>query len=408
MAAPSAPVINEQPLAEDTQLSFQWEPQASVDDFYIYDNDGISTLLTSVPGNITVTTVTGLTNGQTYNAFISGSNVNGMGPPSFFRPFEPGLPPTIAPLNVSVVKGNSNCMIEWTATGESLAAPIRWYAIETNSTAPNTSNLRFTADGFNGQTSYLVDNLASNQSYQFTVQGVNCPGYSPVAYTSTVNFMEMGSWYTDQGTTVLATPEFLFRPALSSFTFECLLNFSILFGTGGFDFFYAFSDSTEGGSEPYNLSIKFYQLTAAFSQIAIGPQAINCPLLTTNQWYHLAISRDITQSTVAVWINGNREGSNTDYYNYSGNSSSNPFVFDNTGTSQGYITNLNFINGVAKYNPSATTIPVPQSPFTTTVDTYALYLAKNSASSFYDETGIHSTLFINPIGISWSSTTPFA
>jgi hypothetical protein len=402
MSAPAAPTIKTQPFARDQSLSFTWTADpVNVDNYYIYDNDGISTLLTSVPGTINLTTVTGLTNGQTYNAFISGSNGNGMGEPSFFRPFQPGLPPTVAPTTATATKvGDSNALIEWTPSGESLVAPIQWYVIRAVSSDPAASNFRYTADGVKPETTYLATGFNA-YSYTFTVQGVNCPGYSPAAITNSINFGAVGGAFefTAAAAGFLSPAGDLpYAIGQNAYTWECF--FYITSFASGTDFQFTLGDYPGSGT--------FFFLDVSNIDIQIEGISFGAPPgFTTGTWYHIAVARNSAGAgnDVAVWIDGTRLGSSqTDGQSYA------DAVFvcrTKTGVNglNGYVTNIN-VNNKAIYNPLSASIVVPTAPITPDGDTLALYLATD-AGTFLDDSGPNGYTLDTPINVTWANQSPF-
>jgi hypothetical protein len=396
MAAPSVPTINPQPLAEDQQLSFDWEPQGSVDNYYIYDAP--ATLLATVSGSESITTVTGLTNGQTYNAYIVASNVNGVSDPASFRPFQPGLPPTEAPLNVSVTRsGASNALIEWTPTGESLAAPIQWYAVEAISQDPAASNFRYSTDGLKPDTTQFITGL-NGFTYKFTVQGINCPGYSPAAYTSSIS---IGSGSLDASpfatnNSLSTTTPFGWLPGTQSYTLEFF--FYAVDNANSFEFLF--------GDEIGGPCLLFAQYSGA-PYIDFGGLSFTvASSFSPNVWYHIALSRDGTSGDTALWINGTREDLKVVTIDY--NTRINSTLFFKTNSSLGaLITNINFIQGNYKYNPLNATITVPTENVPITPNTIALYCTLSGASVFLDETGNYETDTSNAGGLFYNIITPF-
>jgi hypothetical protein len=407
MAAPAKPTINTLPLAENTRLSFSWTNEAGVDGYYIYDAP--STLLQSISGSANLTTVTGLTNGQTYNCYIHASNTNGVSEPAFFRPFQPGLAPSVAPISAVATKvGANSASIEWTPSGESLTAPIQWYTVQAVSADPAVSTFRYSTDGLKPVTSLFVTGL-NNYSYQFAVQGVNCPGYSPPRYTSSIDITQVGgSWEVPQS---FATKELtttggpVWSPGSGSFTWECFVYFTSLGPNNSID--WAFGNNGVLNSQ----TIRLIQNTASFSfYFQLAGSALNdltySSALTLSNWYHFAISKDSSASLTALWINGVQEDNFVDVNTYSG---FNPLIFSaQSDAGSGYLTNLNFITGAFKYDPANSNITVPTSPVTSNVNTAALFLATNASNVFTDSGPVGVVVdTTNANGIAWSSNTPF-
>lgn len=413
------PTIKTQPLARDGSLSFYWYPATQAPDTFgytIYDQN--STVLANVTSTVQTVTVTGLTNGQTYECHLSAANIAGESDPAFFRPFQPGFPPTVAPSPATATKvGDSNVLIEWTPSGESLVAPIQWYVIKAVSSDPAASNFRYTADGLLPQTSLLATNF-NPYSYTFTVQGVNCPGYSPAAVTNSVNFAPVGaggSWYFIQSNVAqnLYTDQspFGWLPGTDSYTWECFVYFTAL---GADDYI----EMTFGDFPTVNSpGIKISQVTgkgAPTKEFILGDGAgtgsgITLPytnLLTSNTWYHFAISRNSGTSDTALWINGTRESLSNDTTDYNLRNNNDLYLYIGADTASGYITNLNFIQGAFKYNPANATITVPTSAITSNANTVALWLATDAGNIFTDS-GPNAYTTFNDSAITWASNLPF-
>lgn len=422
MSAPAyPPTIKTQPLARDGSLSFYWYPATQSPDtwgYNIYDQN--STLLASVTSTVQTTTVTGLTNGQTYECYLMAANIAGESPPAYFRPFQPGLPPTVAPTSATATKvGDSNALIEWTPSGESLVAPIQWYVIKAVSSDPAASNFRYTADGLLPQSTLLATNF-NPYSYTFTVQGVNCPGYSPAIYTSSISFVPPpagGSWrlgsYGDPTSQqeLAVSGTFTFQPGTGSYTVEFFFYIQSYLSTDRVAFLIG------EGSDPYNsFQLLITQQPAggkpAVKKIEISGQEFNYPtLLSTGQWYHVAVSRDGGSGNTRVWLNGTSIGTATDSTDY--NTAPTRFLYNNPNNApsyglNGYITNLNFVSGAYTYNPANTTITVPTSPLTSNANTTALWLATD-AGNIYTDSGPNgfTTNTTNANGIVWASNSPF-
>jgi hypothetical protein len=399
MSTPAKPIINELPLAEDQQLSFDWDDQAGVLNYYIYDSP--ATLLATIPGSASITTVTGLTNGQTYNAYIVASNANGVSDPAYFRPFQPGLAPTIAPLTATATKvGDSNALIQWTPSGESLVAPIQWYIIEAISDDPAASNFQYTADGLKPETSYYATGF-NPYAYTFSVQAANCPGYGPAAITNSISFVINGSWLlgepTSAGNQILnATTTFGFSPGTSNFTIEFFLrvtnygpNNSFTIRLGNFASI-VHDDTGNGGGL---IVLADGAVVNGYTNTKFG-----------NSWTHVAIPRQ--GNVYGFFTGGDRRMVNTNAGgDYTASGTEFLFIDSTANTTDLLITNLRFIQNATAYNPSGTNIVVPTAPLTATPETLALYLA-GSDEPFADSTGNKITSLTQANGISWNSNTP--
>jgi hypothetical protein len=420
MSAPAyPPTIKTQPLARDGSLSFWWYPATQAPDTFgytIYDQN--STVLANVSSNVQTATVTSLTNGQTYSCWLSAGNIAGESPPAYFRPFEPGFPPTLSTLsNVATKIGSNSASITWEPSGETPVAPIRWYVVKAVSSDPAASTFRYTTNGLTNETSLFATGF-NQYSYQFSIQSVNCPGYSPVALTNSINFAPAGaggSWafnksfvqqflYTNQS-------PFGWLPGTGSYTWECFVYFTAL---GADDLIeMSFGDFPTVNSPGIKI-IQFTGKGAPTKEFILGDGAgtgsgITLPyanLLTSNTWYHFAISRNSGTSDTALWINGTRESLSNDTTDYNLRYNNDLYLFIQAVTASGYITNLNFIQGAYKYDPANATITVPTTPITSNANTVALWLATDAGNIFTDS-GPNAYTTSNDSGITWASNSPF-
>jgi hypothetical protein len=188
MSVPGPPNINIQPLASPNTLEYDWDPPTNPNGtilaYKLTVTDGPTTIYTnsSIPPTETYyylgpPEIT-LTNGTTYSSYLQAINENGEGAQARFLDFIPGDPPDIAPstLSVSVINPTSAAVM-WTppSNAASLNAPIQWYTIYATS---QLSTFSYTADG--STSNYFINNLVGNaNNYTYSINAVNCPGYSP-------------------------------------------------------------------------------------------------------------------------------------------------------------------------------------------------------------------------------------
>jgi hypothetical protein len=131
-----------------------------------------------------------------------------------------------------------------------------------------------------------------------------------------------------------------------------------------------------------------------------------------NTWYHIAVSRDATNSNVeAVWVNGVRcGGTQTDNRVYDANSLTIGNGWPNPQNNKkfvGYQTDVRVISNAYVYNPTSSTITVPSAPLTTTSDCIALIqsLGSGNATLGIDNSAVGQALTF--IGLSHSSDSPY-
>lgn len=196
MSLPGKPIIRNAPRASPNTLEYYWFPPTNTGGNAI---EGYQ--LSLDPGGITCNIsaselsplygyykVTGLTNATTYFTTIAASTINGYGPTANFRAFQPGSPPLFPPSTTSItLSGVSNALISWTPPSTLPDATIFWYVIKSRSSDPADPVLKYTANG-QTQSNYFIKGLNSNSTYTFTINAVNCPGYSPAASTIPITY----------------------------------------------------------------------------------------------------------------------------------------------------------------------------------------------------------------------------
>jgi hypothetical protein len=96
------------------------------------------------------------------------------------------------------VSGQSNAVISWTPPTSLPDATIFWYVLKSRSSNPLDSTIKITANG-QTQSNYFIRGLNINSTYFFTVNAVNCPGYSPPASTNTLQFFKSFSYSLGSG-----------------------------------------------------------------------------------------------------------------------------------------------------------------------------------------------------------------
>jgi hypothetical protein len=194
MSLPGKPGIRNAPRASPNTLEYYWFPPADtggnlIEGYQLSINPGAITCniaASELAPTFGYYKVTGLSNATTYFTTIAASTINGYGPTANFRAFQPGSPPLLPPSTTSiVVSGQSNALISWTPPITSPNATIFWYTIKSKSSNPADPVLKYTANG-QTQSNYFIKGLNSNSTYTFTVNAVNCPGYSPSTITNSI------------------------------------------------------------------------------------------------------------------------------------------------------------------------------------------------------------------------------
>jgi hypothetical protein len=192
---PGVPQIFRQPLASDQTLEFAWQGPLSDGGSPI---TGYRLTITPEGGSPTVRIIsnpdaiywkeTGLLNNTWYEISLEAGNAIGYGDAIFFRSFQPGSKPDYPPSTANAVAlSPGSVLVSWTAPSILPDATIYWYAVYARSSNPADPEISAGGDG-QTETSIVIDGLNPASSYYFEVYAVNCPGYSPVAITGTINW----------------------------------------------------------------------------------------------------------------------------------------------------------------------------------------------------------------------------
>ena len=158
----------------DEQVDLIWTAPASNGGAMITDYEyelDLSGTWTSTGGTATSTTVTGLTNGQSYDFRVRAVNRAGAGLESFSQSATPTstvvAPDT--PTNLSATPGNLQVMLSWTQPSGGAALTHYEYEQDGSGTWISTGSKA---------PSYTVTGLTNGQSYTFRVRAVNSAGAS--------------------------------------------------------------------------------------------------------------------------------------------------------------------------------------------------------------------------------------
>ncbi len=160
----------------NNQVTLRWDAPldnggAEIDHYVVY-MDG--TDIAHVDG--TMKTITGLTNGVSYDFAVATHTSAGIGARSELVSATPRTPLTLvlppnAPTDLTAVPGNSQVQLSWTAPNDDGGSPITGYNLSWGLTVdgPFTSTL---VDG----TSYLHEGLENERTYYYRVSAVNAIG----------------------------------------------------------------------------------------------------------------------------------------------------------------------------------------------------------------------------------------
>ncbi len=130
------------------------------------------------------TTVTGLTNGLSYNFRVSATNSVGTGVPSSTATATPALSVPSAPQGLSASSGTSGqSTLTWSAPLTNGGAAITDYIVEYKLSTEPTTWTTF-SDGTSGSTGATVTGLVNGSTYNFRVSATNSVGTGPVSSTA--------------------------------------------------------------------------------------------------------------------------------------------------------------------------------------------------------------------------------
>jgi hypothetical protein len=146
-------VIQYRPLGDST-----WTPFA----------DGVSTSLAA--------SVTGLTNGTSYQFRVAAQNIAGLGQWSDPAGATPAVPPG-APLVPTTQPGDSRVMVSWLAPSSDGGAAVTDYVIQSRQLG--TSEWSTFPDGTSTSLAASVTGLTNGTSYQFRIAAQNAAGLGP-------------------------------------------------------------------------------------------------------------------------------------------------------------------------------------------------------------------------------------
>lgn len=187
---PSAPV-NVTGSPSGTQAVLNWTAPTSTGGYAISDyvvqyrtsagpgswntfNDGTSTSTTA--------TVTGLTNGTSYDFRVAATNSRGTG--GYSSPITPVWGATVpgAPLSPTSTAGNTQVVVSWSAPTSNGGTPITDYIIEYRSGSGSWTTF---PDGTSAARTATVTGLTNGTAYEFRVMAVNANGPGSASSTTT-------------------------------------------------------------------------------------------------------------------------------------------------------------------------------------------------------------------------------
>jgi hypothetical protein len=217
VAGPTAPIAPSSLVADagSTQVGLTWAASANggsaITDYIIeYKlsseptvwttfNDGVSTLAS--------TTVTGLTNGVSYDFRVKAVNSIGTGTASSTTTATPATPTVPgAPTSLSAVAANTQANLSWTAPVISGGSSITNYSVEYKLVSEPTVWTVF-SHSTSASTSITVTGLTNGVAYNFRVSAINAIGTGATSNTTTTTPALIGNVLVDDftGTTINIT-----------------------------------------------------------------------------------------------------------------------------------------------------------------------------------------------------------
>jgi hypothetical protein len=130
---------------------------------------------------------------------------------------------------------------------------------------------------------------------------------------------------------------------------------------------------------------------------------------TTNTWYHVAASRDASNDSTAVWVNGTRIELSTDSRVYDANSLTIGNGWPNAQDGRafvGYQADLRVVSNQYIYNPASSSITVPTSPLTSP-GSNCVALIQSNGSSITDHSPVGQSLTVAN-GMTANGLSPYA
>jgi len=182
-----------------------------------------------------------------------------------------------------------------------------------------------------------------------------------------------------------------------AFTFECFF-----YSTGNFS---SSIQTILGANAPLGMSIFF--LTSSIIQVDRAMQdaiLFTVPTMSTNTWYHLAVTRDSSGQT-ALFLNGTKSvNSYVTATNYSGTTGYIGWVYNTAYNFIGQLTQIKLTVGSNYYDPTAASISVPTTALTVSANTKLLLIVANSGAFLTDTSGTQTVSNIG--GVAFSTSTP--
>lgn len=173
----------------NTQMALSWTAPAAngsaITDYVVEFKlaaDVSWTTFSDGTSTATSATVTGLTNGSSYNFRVSATNAIGTSSVSSTETATPATTPG-TPTSLAATRGNAEVSLIWVAPAANGGASVTDYVVEFKLTA-DASWTTF-SDGTSTATSATVTSLTNGSSYDFRVSAVNTAGTGSASSTAT-------------------------------------------------------------------------------------------------------------------------------------------------------------------------------------------------------------------------------
>ena len=146
--------------------------------FTVERTDGVTTVVTELPGDVRAFTATGLENGMAYRFRVRATNAIGTGEFSpFSDPIVPGPPPArtaLAPADVTATAGDASAVVTWTPPANDGGAAITGYEVQAYDLI--TFDPVGAARSVPAGTKVTMTGLTNGTPYWFRVRAVNSVG----------------------------------------------------------------------------------------------------------------------------------------------------------------------------------------------------------------------------------------
>jgi hypothetical protein len=371
---------------------------------YQYSTNGGSTFTAFSPADsASPVSITGLTNGTTYTVQLKAVNAAGAGTASSSVTATPYTVPG-APTSLVATAGNTVASIAFTAPSSTGGSSI--------------TNYQYSIDGGSSFTAFSpadaaspvsITGLTNNTTYTVQLKAVNAAGaglasssvtVTPVAYVSLAGSIAydgtLSKYLTlSPGVTIGST----------AYTVEC--------------WFYnnnAWSSAPNtrgllGGSNTHGLSVFFTNnTTVTTDRYSSGEQlTYTVAAVTLNAWHHFVIVRN-SSLVETVFIDGVRATGCAGGTSASSGEQTNSLAYDGLssyigefyqGVWSGYLTNFRIVSGSAVYDPTASTITIPNAPLSVVTNTKYLMLGSSITT---DSASVQT---VTNSGTTLSSQVPF-